>query len=546
MKQRTFKLKEFAQDISVAVKDAQLSPLKRFVGLEHYDSNEPVITRFTDTSLLSSSVKEFSENDILIARRNVYLRRAGIVFFSGLTSGDSIVLRIYNDCEERTGIPKDDAIRIIPFILNSNDFWAYANKHADGMNSKRISKDMLYDYEFSLPSIEEQRILADKLWAAYRLKESYKKLLIATQEMVKSQFIEMFGNPVANNKGWSTMAIKQVAPEEPSRERQTGTVWILNLDMIESHTGKIIDKVYDEDTNLLSVAPFDEGNVLYSKLRPYLNKVVIPKGKGYATTELVPLRPNQEYLNLTFFSYLLRGDDFVTYANTISSGTKMPRMPLNDLRNFQCILPPMEEQLKFEKVAEQADKSEFVGCKSQFIEMFGDPMTNSKGWVEYGKINQYAQIVLGSTPNSKEASYWDGNIKWITPAEMTDESYYIYDTDRHITEDGVKSASLTLLPYRSVLFSTRAPIGKVGLVGSPMYCNQGFKNFICGDKLNPVYLYYTLVYKREYLVSLGTGTTFKELSKRTVEGLDIAIPPLSLQEQFENIYHQADKSEYYN
>ena len=364
MKQRTFKLKEFAQDISVAVKDAQLSPLKRFVGLEHYDSNEPVITRFTDTSLLSSSVKEFSENDILIARRNVYLRRAGIVFFSGLTSGDSIVLRIYNDCEDRTGIPKDDAIRIIPFILNSNDFWAYANKHADGMNSKRISKDMLYDYEFSLPSIEEQRILADKLWAAYRLKESYKKLLIATQEMVKSQFIEMFGNPVANNKGWSTMAIKQVAPEEPSRERQTGTVWILNLDMIESHTGKIIDKVYDEDTNLLSVAPFDEGNVLYSKLRPYLNKVVIPKGKGYATTELVPLRPNQEYLNLTFFSYLLRGDDFVTYANTISSGTKMPRMPLNDLRNFQCILPPMEEQLKFEKVAEQADKSEFELRKS--------------------------------------------------------------------------------------------------------------------------------------------------------------------------------------
>ena len=176
----------------------------------------------------------------------------------------------------------------------------------------------------------------------------------------KSQFIEMFGNPVANNKGWSTMAIKQVAPEEPSRERQTGTVWILNLDMIQSHTGKIIDKVYDEDTNLLSVAPFDEGNVLYSKLRPYLNKVVIPKSKGYATTELVPLRPNQEYLNLTFFSYLLRGDDFVTYANTISSGTKMPRIPLNDLRNFQCILPPMEEQLKFEKVAEQADKSKYL------------------------------------------------------------------------------------------------------------------------------------------------------------------------------------------
>ena len=197
-----FKLKDFAKDISVAIKDAQSSPLKQFVGLEHYDSGEPVITRFTDTSLISSSVKEFKENDILIARRNVYLRRAGIAFFSGLTSGDSIILRIYDDCEEKTGIPKEDAIKILPLILNSNDFWNYANKHADGMNSKRISKDMLYDYEFDLPSLSEQKILADKLWAAYRLKESYKKLLAATDEMVKSQFIEMFGSnattPVGN------------------------------------------------------------------------------------------------------------------------------------------------------------------------------------------------------------------------------------------------------------------------------------------------------------------------------------------------------------
>ena len=218
-----------------------------------------------------------------------------------------------------------------------------------GSNILNIKPDHIYDLEVPIPLYDEQMAFVSIVRQADK------------SEFVgfKSQFIEMFGNPVANNKGWNTMAIKQVAPEEPSRERQTGTVWILNLDMIESHTGKIIDKVYDEDTNLLSVAPFDEGNVLYSKLRPYLNKVVIPKGKGYATTELVPLRPNQEYLNLTFFSYLLRGDDFVTYANTISSGTKMPRMPLNDLRNFQCILPPMEEQLKFEKVAEQADKSEY-------------------------------------------------------------------------------------------------------------------------------------------------------------------------------------------
>ena len=174
---------------------------------------------------------------------------------------------------------------------------------------------------------------------------------------VQSQFIEMFGNPVTNSKSWQTKAIMEVAPEQPSKKRMQGKVWLLNLDMIESNTGKVIEKVYETSENTLSVQPFDEGNVLFSKLRPYLNKVVVPDEYGLATTELVPLRPNQEVLNKVFLSYLLRSQQFVTFANKISGGTKMPRMPLAELRNFKCILPPMSEQLKFVSIAKQADKS---------------------------------------------------------------------------------------------------------------------------------------------------------------------------------------------
>ena len=172
-----------------------------------------------------------------------------------------------------------------------------------------------------------------------------------------SRFIEMFGDPVTNDKKWETQPIQEVAPEKPSDDLQEGNVWLLNLDMIESNTGHVIEKVYVDSKDLLSVSPFDEGNVLFSKLRPYLNKVVIPNGKGYATTELLPLRPNGKKLNKTFFSYLLRSDEFVTYANSIATGTKMPRMPLTSLRKFECILPPMEQQQQFVAIAKQSDKS---------------------------------------------------------------------------------------------------------------------------------------------------------------------------------------------
>ena len=176
---------------------------------------------------------------------------------------------------------------------------------------------------------------------------------------LKSQFIEMFGNPVTNPKGWKTSKIKDVAPESPSKESVDGRVWLLNLDMIESNTGKVIEKVYEDSENALSVQPFDEGNVLFSKLRPYLNKVVIPDEPGLATTELVPLRPKGDILNKILFSHLLRGDQFVNFANDIAGGTKMPRMPLSELRKFECILPPIEEQMKFVAIAELADKSKF-------------------------------------------------------------------------------------------------------------------------------------------------------------------------------------------
>jgi len=126
------------------------------------------------------------------------------------------------------------------------------------------------------------------------------------------------------------------------------------------------------------------------------------------------------------------------------------------------------------------------------------------------------------------ADYWNGSHYWVTPAEL-DGSKYIYSTERTITDEAIQKTNLTLLPEGTVLLSSRAPIGKVCITKVPMFCNQGFKNIICGSILINEYVYYWLKNNTTYLQSLGTGATFKEISKRVVESIVIPIPPISEQ-----------------
>ena len=330
-----------------------------YVGGEHIDSCELYVTKkgvIKGSTIGPMFYCGFTAGQILFVTRNPHLKKCSIADFDGICSEKTFVIET-----------KDESIltqEYLAIIMQSDDFWNYCEENKSGGVNYFLNWSTLADYEFELPPIKQQLEIAQKVMSAYRLKQSYKKLLDATREMVKSQFIEMFGNPVTNYKKWETQPIQEIAPEKPSNDLQEGNVWLLNLDMIEPNTGHIIEKVYVDSKELLSVSPFDEGNVLFSKLRPYLNKVVIPNGKGYATTELLPLRPNGKKLNRTFFSYLLRSDEFVTYANSIATGTKMPRMPLTSLRKFECILPPMEQQQQFVAIAEQADKSEFELRKS--------------------------------------------------------------------------------------------------------------------------------------------------------------------------------------
>ena len=155
------------------------------------------------------------------------------------------------------------------------------------------------------------------------------------------------------------------------------------------------------------------------------------------------------------------------------------------------------------------------------------------------RLGDICTVVSGSTPKSNIPEYWDGDIKWITPAELTEQCYIITDSARHITELGVQKTGLKPFPAGTVILSSRAPIGKTAIAGCEMFCNQGFKNLICSDQINNRYLYWFLACNTDYLNSLGRGATFKEISKGIVEDIEIPLPSISKQveiaEKFEKV-----------
>ena len=147
------------------------------------------------------------------------------------------------------------------------------------------------------------------------------------------------------------------------------------------------------------------------------------------------------------------------------------------------------------------------------------------------RLGDICTIVSGSTPKTDIPEYWDGNVKWITPAELNDNSYIISDSVRKITELAVTKTGLSSFPAGTVILSSRAPIGKVAIAGCDMYCNQGFKNLICSEVINNRYLYWFLKGNTEYLNSLGRGATFKEISKKIVSDIEINVPEIKVQEE---------------
>lgn len=325
----SMKLEEFARESRATHKgDKSGVPI---VGLEHLIPQEIKFSGY-DVDTENTFTKTFKKGQILFGRRRAYLKKAAIADFDGICSGDITVIE---------AIPGKVDPLLLPFIIQNDKFFDYAVSRSAGGLSPRVKWEHLKDYEFDLPPIEEQRILADKLWAAYRLKESYKKLLTATQEMVKSQFIEMFGDTHMRS--------------DHSRQ------WKEVVEIINGKDYKSIQvedggyPVYGTGGEMARASDYlSPANSILLGRKGTIDKPLLIREKYWNVDTAFGAVPDEKVLHYVYFYWHCKTIDF----NVLNKGTTLPSTTKVDLLNLWIKIPSMEEQTRFGSIVEQADKSD--------------------------------------------------------------------------------------------------------------------------------------------------------------------------------------------
>ena len=329
-------------------------PMQRVSETGQVDASE---TRQSEE--VSKGFSSFREGDILMAKITPCMENGKGGIAKGLCNGIG-----YGSTEFHVIRPTSSQVRpewIYYYTINPRFRKRCEQNMTGSAGQKRVPKSYLFGCTIPVPCLNTQDNVIHSLNTLRSIIQQRNSLLAKLDELVKCRFVEMFGEPVANPMGWATKSMHEVAPHSPIEiKTKSNDIWLLNLDKIESHTGRVTEYVYVPPDEIgSSTCGFDNRHVLYSKLRPYLNKVVVPKKSGMATSELLALLPNEE-LNREFLAHLLRSDNFVGYISEKVSGAKMPRVSMDIFRAFPCIVPPMPLQNAFDSFVRHVDKLRFT------------------------------------------------------------------------------------------------------------------------------------------------------------------------------------------
>ncbi|MEZ9273796.1 restriction endonuclease subunit S [Vibrio sp. 10N.286.54.B2] len=357
---------------------------------------------------------------------------------------------------------------------------------------------------------------------------------------------------------WPTVKLGDIAPSRPLKLapiENNEEVWLLNLDMVESQSGRIINKVVGAvDEAGSSTHWFSSEHVLYSKLRPYLNKVVLPDSHGLATTELVPMLPDPTRLDRRYLAHYLRSEKFVNWVSEQVAGAKMPRVSMKIFWDHEIPLPPLAEQKRIATILDKADvirqkrkqaidlADEFL--RSVFLDMFGDPVTNPKGW-EVKRFGDLGDWASGGTPSRSVTEYFEGDIDWYSARELNER--YLNNSIEKITDEALKNSAAKIFPKGSLLvgmYDTAA--FKISILGKDSASNQACANVIPNALVDVEWLYSFIQFSKETYLRQRRGVRQKNLNLGMIKDFELPLPPRTEQLQFANIVKQLMKADVLN
>ena len=358
------KFGDVVKDVKINI-DRLNNPYEYYVAGDHMDSEDLTIHRkgcFTTDDVGPAFIRVFKPGQILYGSRRTYLKKIAVADFEGVCANTTFVFE--------TKDPHAFEQRLLPFIMLSKDFTTWSIAKSKGSTNPYVLFSDLADFEFELPPLEEQKVLVDKLWAAYRLKEAYKKLLVATDEMVKSQFIEMFGNPLSLNQKNELKRLGECCILNPRRPNialcDTDKVSFIPMPAV-SEDGYLVDMTDEEYGKVKKGFTYFENNdVLFAKITPCMENgkgaIVhgLTNGIGMGSTEFHVLRPINGISSPYWLLALTRMPIFRERAAKNMSGTGgQKRVSASYLDHFMVGLPAIVEQRRFEAIYRQADKSKF-------------------------------------------------------------------------------------------------------------------------------------------------------------------------------------------
>jgi len=367
----------------------------------------------------------------------------------------------------------------------------------------------------------------------------------------------MIEGPYKLPEGWRWVRLGEVCEINPRRPRlhvdPNEPATFVPMTAVEDQTGTIVTpEVRPFEQVRQGYTYFEEGDVLFAKITPCMEngKTAIARGLlngfGFGSTEFHVLRPSGSVIPEWIWLFI-RQERFRKAAKaSFRGGVGQQRVPKEFLEHHPIPLPPLDEQRRMvarleelmsrvreaKRLRQQAKEDAERLMQAALAETFPRPGTEPPpGW-RWVRLGEVCETKMGGTPSTKDAEYWEPpEIVWVTPEDLEKcELNRVFSSRRLISRAGLEKSSAKLFPHKTVLLSTTATIGKVGVAEKPLSANQQISGIICGDYVNPEFLaYYLLRLGETGLKQLGGTATATHINQTNLRSLPIPLPPLEEQ-----------------